>query len=267
MRRSVISMAKPFVAKHGVSITAARGSGASLRRSMRSRKIRRIVIALSAVAVTLVLLLAGLLATLPSVGDAEHRVQQRLMAHASRDSHQTVPVRIAEAIIAVEDASFRANSGVDVRGIGRGVRGVISGGADRGGSTITQQLAKALYVGENGGVSGKVRAIALAMKMAKRYRKVEILEMYAAVEYFGHGAYGMEQASQLFFHRSAAELDWAEASMLAGLLQAPSRLDPVSHFDRARARQRHVLDRLVATHTLTIEQASIAYSELSSLDR
>ncbi len=210
--------------------------------------------------------LLAFLVTLPAVSSAEERVQRTLATYGAHDSRQAVPVRIADAIIAVEDASFRSNPGVDIQGFVRGVLGAVSGGPDRGGSTITQQLAKALYTGDNHGVPGKLRALGLAVKLAKQYHKDEILEMYATVEYFGHGAYGINEASRTFFRRTAAQLDWAEASMLAGLLQAPSRLDPIAHFELARSRQRHVLNRLVATHALTSDEADAAYAELSSLD-
>ena len=264
--RSVATIAKPFVAKHRIAITAAPGRP-TRHRPVRARRIRRLLTAIAAVMLSVAVSLVAFLVTLPAVSDAEERVQRALAISGAHDSRQAVPVRIGDAIIAVEDASFRANPGVDVQGFVRGVLGAVSGGPDRGGSTITQQLAKALYTGNKHGVPGKLRALGLAVKLAKRYRKDEILEMYANVEYFGHGAYGIDEASRTFFHRAAAELDWAEASMLAGLLQAPSRLDPISHFELARARQRHVLDRLVATHALTSDEADTAYAELSSLDR
>jgi len=202
------------------------------------------------------------LARLPSVGDAETRVQRQLAENGVTDRGEPVPGRIALAMIAVEDSNFRANPGIDAQGVIRGVLGAISGGGDPGGSTITQQLAKALYPNVT-----KLDQVGLAVKLNERYGKDRILEMYASVEYLGHGAYGIDNAAQTYFHRSALALDWAEASMLAALLQAPSRLDPTAHFDDARGRQRHVLDRLVVTGALTGPQADQAFAELSSLDR
>jgi penicillin-binding protein 1A len=89
--------------------------------------------------------------------------------------------------------------------------------------------------------------------------------MYLNAIYYGHQAYGIEQASQTYFHTSANQLNWGQASLLGGLPQAPSAYDPLTHFALARERQRHVLSRLVATGVLTPSQAAAAYAETPSL--
>ena len=231
-----------------------------------SRRLRWIVAAMTVMTFGIGVAVIAFLASLPTVGDAELRVHRQLAAHGATDRAGHVPERIADSIIAVEDGAFRTNPGIDLRGVIRAILGGIKGGDDPGGSTITQQLAKALY-GGNHGTRAKLKDLGLAVKLNERYSKDQIMEMYTSVEYFGHGAYGIDAAARTYFHKSAANLDWAEASMMAGLLQGPSRLDPIAHFGAARSRQRLVLDRLVATQTLTAKAADAAYAELSSLDR
>ena len=231
------------------------------------RRILRAVIVVAVTLLVLVLVAVVFLTSLPSGGDAEARVRRQLAVHGTIDRTHPVPVRIADAIIAVEDAHFYSNHGIDLQGLARAALGPIRGGGDPGGSTVTQQLAKALYPSSNSGSSAKLQELGLALKLNERYSKDQILEMYTSVEYFGHGTYGIEAASRTYFHRPASDLDWAEASMLAGLLQAPSRLDPIAHLADARERQRHVLDRLVATRMLSSANATLAYAELTTLDR
>lgn len=113
------------------------------------------------------------------------------------------------------------------------------GSGDAGGSTIAQQLAKNLYTGS------ALRDVMLAFKLEQSYSKPRILRMYADAIYFGAGYWGLERASRGYFGKPARELDWAEASLLAGLPQAPSAYDPRTSFARARARQRDVLRALV----------------------
>src|ERR1017187_9112474 len=105
------------------------------------------------------------------------------------------------------------------------------------------------------------RDVGLAVKLYLSYSHPQILQMYADVAYFGHGYYGLSAASCGYFGTPSAGLSWPEAAMLAGLVQGPSTDDPILHFARARAREQHVLGRLVATGTLTQAQADTAYSQ------
>jgi membrane peptidoglycan carboxypeptidase len=97
-------------------------------------------------------------------------------------------------------------------------------------------------------------------KLEARYSKQQILEMYLAAVYFGHGFYGLPAAARGYFEVAPSRLSWAQASLLAGLVQAPTAYDPYTHLDLARSRQRHVLDRLVATRVLTSGEADAAFA-------
>ena len=200
------------------------------------------------------------LVSLPDVGDAEARVARVLRAHGAKDPHVIPSSRLARAVVAVEDQRFYRHHGIDAIGVGRSlVRSITGSSGDSGGSTITQQLARQLYG------RGTLADLGLALKLEFRYSKPEILEMYLSVVYYGHGQWGADAASRAYFNKPPRQLDWAEASLLAGLLQAPSAYDPVEHFRRARARQREVLNQLVVTHVLTQRAADDAYQELDSL--
>ena len=133
-------------------------------------------------------------------------------------------------------------------------------GRDAGGATIDQQLAKLVYAPGRGGLLREFDEAVLALKIDHAYPKDQILSDYLTVVYFGHGYYGLDQAADGYFDRTPAELSWGQASLLAGLVQAPTAYDPLQHFDAARARQRHVLDRLVAVGELTAAQADAAYA-------
>ena len=214
-------------------------------------------------------MIAGLvyLSTLPGVSDAEARVKAQLATHHAPDSGRSVAEKLGRAIVAVEDARFYTHHGIDVQAVGRAAWATIRlQQGDQGGSTITQQLAKRLYRSGEGWTS-KAAQLGLALKLEARYTKSQILEMYLNAVYFGDGQWGADAACRAFFHKPCDDLDWAEASLLAGLVQAPSAYDPTRHFAAARARQRHVLDRLVAVGQLDREQANAAYNELTALDR
>lgn len=216
-----------------------------------------------------VLFFAGLvfLASLPDVNDAESRVDAILATHHSHDSGQPVPEKLGRAIVAVEDARFYEHHGIDVQGVTRALWGTLTRRpGDQGGATITQQLAKVLY-GTGDGWTVKAAQVGLALKFEARYNKAQILEMYLNAVYFGDGQWGADAACATYFHKTCNRLDWAEASLLAGLPQAPSSYDPTRHFTTARARQRHVLDRLVADGQLNHHQADTAYDELTTLAR
>ena len=127
--------------------------------------------------------------------------------------------------------------------------------SDPGGATIDQQLAKMLYTPGRDGFTVKAEQVALALKLDHAYPKRRILAMYLDVAYFGHGFYGAYAASEGYFGVPPGDLDWGQAALLAGLLQQPTADDPLVHPDRARARRRHVLARLVATRALTASAA------------
>lgn len=157
-----------------------------------------------------------------------------------------IPDDLKNAVIAVEDRRFYDHFGVDIIGIGRAILMNIKGGKlKEGGSTITQQLAKNLFLSNDKSLFRKLKEMILAAELERRFSKNEILEMYLNVVYFGNGAYGVENASREYFQKHVWKLDTAECAMLAGLPQAPSAYNPRSHFDRAKKRQESVLDAMV----------------------
>jgi membrane peptidoglycan carboxypeptidase len=138
------------------------------------------------------------------------------------------------------------------------VIGAVTRNGSFGGATIEQQLAKMLYApGTSDGP--ELRQVGVAFRLDQQFNKTQILAMYLNAAYFGDGAYGITAAAEHYFGAAAAQLSWAQASLLAGLVQAPTQYDPHGHFHLARERQQHVLSRLVATHVLTPAQASDAY--------
>ena len=137
--------------------------------------------------------------------------------------------------------------------------GHVTGQPDQGGATLYQQLAKMLYTPGRSGAGVQAEQIILGIKLDLTYSKAQILRLYADIAYFGRGYYGLAQASCGYFGVPPAGLTWPQAALLAGLVQAPSADNPVTHFTVARAREAHVLGRLVATGTLTEAQAARAY--------
>jgi penicillin-binding protein 1A len=153
-----------------------------------------------------------------------------------------LPDYVPKAFIAIEDRRFYSHHGVDPVGILRAVvRDVLRRGASQGGSTITQQLAKNLFLTQERTVSRKLQEVVLALWLEHKFSKAQILELYLNRVYFGSGAYGVEGAAQRYFGKSARQLTLAEAAMLAGLVQSPSRLAPSRNPDGAERRARLVL--------------------------
>ncbi len=200
------------------------------------------------------------LTSLQGVGDAQARARRIMLAHAESVASLPTPHPLVESVISVEDEHFNDNVVVNVlTGAGRAALAALQTSDDPGGSTIDQQLAKQLY-GHGGGVGSTLREIGLGVKLAVHYSKEQILQMYLNVVYYGHGYWGVAQAARGYFHTPPSQLTWAEASMLAGLLQAPSAYDPLAHYALARQRQRHVLMQLVVNHHLSHAQATAIYA-------
>ncbi len=175
------------------------------------------------------------------------------------DLSQVTPVLI-QATISAEDQRFEHHPGVDPIAI---LRALAQWPAHPGGaSTITQQLARKLYLGTNGPVLvRKAREALLALQLEARRSKDDILALYLNELYYGRGAYGIEAAARVYFGTSARSLDLAQASMLAGLPRMPGVYDPVAHPAATRQRQAYVLDRLVADGQVSRDQADAAAAE------
>ncbi len=234
------------------------------RAGLGRRLLRRVIMGIAALAVFCALcfaVMAVYVTTLPSVIDAQARVDQLLDAHAGGNSiGMPPPVRLGDAVVAVEDEHFYSNFVVNIlEGAGRAALATLRTSQDPGGSTIGQQLAKLLYGRGGGGVTGTLREIGLSVKLYLNYSKPRILDMYLNAVYYGNGFYGAQAAARGYFGTSPYNLTWGEAALLAGLPQAPSAYDPLTHLALARLRQRHVLDQLVVNHYLTAAQANAAF--------
>jgi len=223
------------------------------------RWLRRALIVVLAIALAGALAFAGLMVATPSVSTAPLLAQAFDRAHGAPYPGAPVPERFAAALVATEDHRFYSEPGFDPIAIGRVIAGRLTGQPDQGGATLYQQLAKMLYTHGGSGPGAQAEQVILGIKLDLSYSKPQILRLYADVAYFGHGYFGLARASCGYFGVAPAGLTWPQAAMLAGLVQAPSADNPIAHFTVARAREAHVLGRLVATGTLTQAQAARAY--------
>jgi penicillin-binding protein 1A len=163
-----------------------------------------------------------------------------------------VPKYVAQAFIAAEDSRFFQHEGIDFYGMVRAfVKNVTHGAIVQGGSTITQQLAKAIYLSPERSLTRKIKEAVLAYRMDRYLKKYEILNLYLNQIYLGHGTYGIEAASQCYFGKSARDLNLAEAALLAGLPKAPSRYSPFVSLEKAKQRQAYTLNRMVEDGYIT----------------
>jgi len=224
-----------------------------------ARWLRRVVITVLALALAGVLAFVTLFLVTPSVSSAPSLAQAIDRAHGAAYPGPAVPSRFAAALVSTEDHRFYAEPGFDPIAIGRVILGRVTGQPDQGGATLYQQLAKMLYTPGWGGVGVEAEQIILGIKLDLSYSKAQILRLYADVTYFGHGYYGLAEASCGYFGVTPAGLSWPQAAMLAGLVQAPAADNPIAHYAVARAREAHVLGRLAATGALTQAQAARAY--------
>jgi penicillin-binding protein 1A len=181
---------------------------------------------------------------------AQFFVERRVLIPLER-----IPAILKQATLAVEDARFYTHEGVDFIGIGRALwSNVQAGEVVEGASTITQQAAKMLFLTHRKTLERKVREVILAMRMERLLSKDEILEIYLNQTYYGHGAYGVEAASNMYFGKSVGELTLDEATLLAGLPKAPTSYSPYNAPERALRRRTHVLRRMVETGYITSEE-------------
>jgi len=166
-----------------------------------------------------------------------------------------VPNFVIQAFVAAEDARFYQHGGFDLQGMTRAFfKNMEAGRIIQGGSTITQQVAKSLYLSSERRYMRKIKEAILAYKIDKYLSKDEIIHLYLNHIYLGHGTYGIEAASQAYFGKSAKVLTLPEAALLAGLPKAPSSYSPFMHLDKAYQRQAYVLQRMVEDKYITPEE-------------
>ncbi|MGC8796174.1 penicillin-binding protein 1A [Thermodesulfovibrio sp.] len=180
-----------------------------------------------------------------------------------------IPKHLIDAVVATEDNRFWKHKGIDYIGIGRAlITDILHMSLKEGGSTITQQLAKIMFLTPEKTISRKIKEAYLAMKIEKELSKDKILELYLNNVYFGHGAYGVEMASRIYFGKSVHEITLPEAALLAGLIRAPNTYSPYNDLVRAKQRQETVLERMEKEELITPQErkrASMQPIHLSSL--
>jgi len=174
--------------------------------------------------------------------------------------YERIPQPMKDAIISVEDRRFRSHFGVDPIGVARSVVVRYEAGRWRqGGSTITQQLARTIFLNNSRTFGRKIREAVLALALERKFDKDELLELYLNKVYFGGGAYGIDAASRKFFGHPADELSIAEAAIIAGLVKAPSNYSPTADVEAAKSRGRVVLSTMAANGV-------ISYADVDSID-
>ena len=208
---------------------------------------------------------------LPSIDAALGATRKPTVTVLDRNGHQIArfgerradPIEVAEmpyylvqAVVATEDRRFYEHFGIDLLGIGRAaIANLKAGRIVQGGSTITQQAAKNLFLSSERSFKRKVQEVMLALWLEERFTKDQILSLYLNRVYFGAGTYGIEAASQAYFGVSAKDVTLPQAAVIVGLLKAPSKLSPLTNPTGARARAAEVLDNMAEAGFLTAEAA------------
>lgn len=174
-----------------------------------------------------------------------------------------IPKHVIQAFLSAEDSNFFQHKGIDINSIARAVwSNLVRGRYAQGGSTITQQVARALLLeSKKKVITRKLREMVLAYRMEKELSKEEILALYLSEIYLGHGSYGIGAAARNYFHKDIREVTVAEASVLAGLPQRPNDWNPFHHPDLAKRRQSYVVRRMVDEGYLDPDKATAVLSE------
>jgi penicillin-binding protein 1A len=188
--------------------------------------------------------------------DRDRRVIKRLEAQGAPPvAIDSLPPHVGQAVLAIEDKRFYDHHGVDLEGLSRALMtNFREGRVVQGGSTITQQLAKNLFLTNERTLWRKVQEAAWAVRLELLFEKDEILALYMSRVFFGAGAYGIESASERYFDKPATKLSLGESALLAGLLKAPSRMNPAVDDTNAKLRAEVVLNEMVAQAYITSEQ-------------
>ncbi|MDR6818105.1 1A family penicillin-binding protein [Neorhizobium sp. 2083] len=181
-------------------------------------------------------------------------------------SYDQFPQSLIDAVLSIEDRRFMSHYGIDPQGIGRAlIRNFRAGSVVQGGSTITQQLIKLQYLESDRTLKRKIQEVVIAFWLEWKLGKREILTRYLNAAYLGSGATGMPAAARIYFNKGIGDLDVSESAMLAGLLKAPSQLNPIDNFEGARQRTATVLAAMVDNGKLTPDRAAAAKADFGKL--
>ncbi|MBJ6360680.1 transglycosylase domain-containing protein [Paenibacillus sp. GCM10012307] len=248
-------------------------------RTLWSRLVRLLKIA-GAVALLFLITIAGLLLYLRSQSlpaavisqssqmyDSQGNVMDTFLAGENRKSVRldAISPYLVQATVAVEDQRFYQHFGFDLKGVARAAFvNLENRKAKQGASTLTQQLARNLYLSHERTWKRKLKEAAYTVQLETTYSKDQILEMYLNQIYYGHGAYGAEAASRLYFGKPARDLSLAESSMLAGIPKGPTYYSPFNNMKKAKDRQKLILSILSEDGYITANQAKSAFAEILS---
>ena len=189
-------------------------------------------------------------------------LQRRVIA-----SYDDYPPVLRDALISIEDKDFYRHWGINTwRILGAAYRDIESGGKVQGGSTLTMQLARNLFLSQDRSFHRKVQEALLAVQIERRFTKQQIFTLYANQIFLGHGAYGFEAASEYYFSKPAKQLTLDQAALLAGLPKAPQYYSPVVHPDRALKRRNLVLNAMLEDGKITTQQATEAKAQPIALN-
>jgi penicillin-binding protein 1A len=170
-----------------------------------------------------------------------------------------IPQVLKDAIVSVEDQNFYEHWGIDFYGIARaGIKNVMAGRVVEGGSTLTQQLSKNLFLTPERSLRRKIQEAMLSIQIERNYTKPQILTMYCNLHFMGHNQYGFAAAAEFYFGKNLKDLTIEEAALLAALPRSPINYSPINHPDRALLRRNYAIDRMVAEGTITVEQGEQA---------
>jgi penicillin-binding protein 1A len=176
-------------------------------------------------------------------------------------SWDEIPQVVKDAITSVEDQNFFTHWGIDFYGIARaGLKDVMAGRVVEGGSTLTQQLSKNLFLTPERTFRRKIQEAMLAIQIERLYTKQQILTMYVNLHFMGHGQYGFAAAAEYYFGKELKDLNIEEAAMLAAIPRSPPNYSPIAHPDRALLRRNYAIDRMVAEKKITVAQGEEAKS-------
>ncbi|MCM3469357.1 transglycosylase domain-containing protein [Brevibacillus borstelensis] len=221
---------------------------------------------LSLCIICLTYLVPSLMTTAGSAWIDDSRLQALKDSSSGYIPIEEMPEHLWKAFVAIEDHRFMQHGGVDPAALARAVWIDLQEGAYvQGGSTITMQLARNLFLTQDKTMWRKMKEMAIAMELERRYTKQEILEMYLNVIYFGHGQYGIGNAAQFYFGKGNSQaidtLTVGESAILASLPKAPEAYSPVKHSEKAMARQHLVLERMTELKILSQQEKEKALAE------
>jgi penicillin-binding protein 1A len=190
-------------------------------------------------------------------------VEQRIWVPLSK-----IPKIMQDAIIVTEDEQFYHHIGINIKGIIRAMlKNILKMNIIEGGSSITQQLARDLFLTKRKNITRKIKEMILALKIEKKYTKKEILEMYLNRIYFGCGAYGIEAASRIYFGKHVSDLTISECALLAGIPKSPNEFSPLKNYTKAIKRRNLILERLYRRKIISESEFNVAKNEQITLSR